>query len=192
VRAASQYGNGLARDVAFHHRVNGITESVEKSAETRGNHVAPAEAFQVDQVIARHDDIFGKRAVHVKSFDADVFADVPFACSALLATAATDVHLARDIIAYANKIAVNVFADFGHLAAEFVPDNDGLIATHISAVMNEHLVAHAWLLSNVINALIRAADRSSLDADFHVAVADARFRLVCDKPQAVFGEILFF
>ena len=43
--------------------------------------------------------------------------------AALLAVAATDVHLARDVIAHADESRVNVFADFGNLAAEFVADD---------------------------------------------------------------------
>jgi hypothetical protein len=99
-----------------------------------------------------------------------------------------DVHFAGDVIADADQARINVFAKLDDLAAELMADDDRLIAGDIAAVIGQHLVAHPLSRSDLIDALVGAADGGGFDANLDVAVADARLGRIADVLQPIFGE----
>src|SRR5215213_1393933 len=141
VRPTAEYGHGLPRDISLHNRVHAVAERVEEGPEPGRDDFGAAEAIEVDDVFAGHDDVLGERAVEVDAFDPDVLADVALPGAALLAVAAADVHLARDVIAHPGDRRVHVFSDLGDFTAELVADDDRPVSGDLAAVVTEHLVA---------------------------------------------------
>jgi hypothetical protein len=63
--------------------------------------------------------------------------------------------------------------------------------SRVATVVDQHLVSHPLPGSNLINALICAADRSGFNADLHIEVTYTGLGFVIIILQAVFGMVEF-
>src|SRR3989442_5029753 len=174
LRATAEDRYGLAFDSSFHNRVNGIAKRIQKGSEPRRYHVASAELLEVHEIACGNDYVLGERAVQVHPLHPNVLADVTPASGALLAVSTKDMHFGSHVVADSGDTRMNVFADFHHLTAKLVADDDWLIARHVAAVVGEHLVAHSGFCGDLIDALVSPPDGRGRDPNLDFCVPNAR------------------